>query len=174
MDGQPFFVVTCTVDPGMLHVLREDIVPRLERELTAQADAPPADLLRARFTLVFDHEGYSPAFFSEMKNKGIAILSYHKFPEAGWPESEFDLRPVTLVNGEVVHLALAERGTRLSNGLWVREIRQLAKNGMQSSILYTDLTRDLTRVAACMFARWCQENFFKYMRQHYGLVLCHG
>ena len=24
-------------------------------------------------------------------------------------------------------------------------------------------------VAACMFARWCQENFFKYMRQHYGL-----
>ena len=169
MDGQPFFVVTCTVDPGMLHVLREDIVPRLERELTAQADAPSADLLRARFTLVFDHEGYSPAFFSEMKNKGIAILSYHKFPEAGWPESEFDLRPVTLVHGEVVHLALAERGTRLSNGLWVREIRQLAKNGMQSSILYTDLTRDLTRVAACMFARWCQENFFKYMRQHYGL-----
>jgi len=24
-------------------------------------------------------------------------------------------------------------------------------------------------VAAAMFARWCQENFFRYMRQHYNL-----
>ena len=32
MDGQPFFVVTRPVDPGILQALREDIVPRLERE----------------------------------------------------------------------------------------------------------------------------------------------
>jgi REP element-mobilizing transposase RayT len=31
------------------------------------------------------------------------------------------------------------------------------------------LDRNLSRVAAAMFARWCQENFFRYMRQHYNL-----
>src|SRR3546814_2974722 len=35
--------------------------------------------------------------------------------------------------------------------------------------LSTDYRSDLTRVAAAMFARWCQENFFKYMQQHYAI-----
>src|SRR4029077_9391475 len=39
----------------------------------------------------------------------------------------------------------------------------------QSSILSTDYRSDLTRVAVAMFAIWCQEIFFKYMRQHYNL-----
>src|SRR5271165_647975 len=30
MDGRPFFVVSCAVDPGLLSVLREQIVPRLK------------------------------------------------------------------------------------------------------------------------------------------------
>lgn len=64
---------------------------------------------------------------------------------------------------------LAERGTRLSNGLWVREIRKLSDSGHQSSILSTDYRSDLAIAAAAMFARWNQENFFKYMREHYGL-----
>ncbi len=46
---------------------------------------------------------------------------------------------------------------------------QLRKDGGQTAILCTDFTRDLTRTAATMFARWSQENFFKYMREHYGL-----
>jgi hypothetical protein len=76
---------------------------------------------------------------------------------------------VSLVNGEQVSLDLAERGVRLSNNLWVREVRQLSESGAQSSILSTDYRSDLSRVAAAMFARWCQENFFRYMRQHYNL-----
>ena len=39
----------------------------------------------------------------------------------------------------------------------------------QTALLDTDYQSDLTRVAACMFARWSQENYFKYMREHYGL-----
>jgi len=76
---------------------------------------------------------------------------------------------VSLVNGEEVKLQLAERGVRLSNGLWVREVRQRSESGAQSSILSTDYRSDLSRVAAAMFARWCQENFFRYMRQHYNI-----
>ncbi len=39
LDGQPFFLVTYPVDPGIVKVLREDIVPGLEREAGLQ-DAP--------------------------------------------------------------------------------------------------------------------------------------
>ncbi len=45
----------------------------------------------------------------------------------------------------------------------------ISEKGHQSSILSTDYRSDLTRIAVAMFARWCQENFFKYMRQHYSL-----
>ena len=39
MDGQPFFVVTQPVDPGMLNVLRQSIIPRLKTELPGQPSA---------------------------------------------------------------------------------------------------------------------------------------
>src|ERR1700745_4362384 len=66
-------------------------------------------------------------------------------------------------------MKLAERGTRLTNGLCVREVRKLSAGGKQTAILSTDYVADYTRLAASMFARWSQENFFKYMREHYGL-----
>jgi hypothetical protein len=171
MDGQPFFVVTHPVDPGILSVLREEIVPRLERDAPSQPDPAmlEADPLQCRLTIVFDREGYSPQFFAQMKAKRIAILSYHKFPGEAWPQSEFRTCKVTLVHGEEVEMELAERGVCLSNGMWVREIRQRSASGAQSSILCTDYRGEITRMAACMFARWCQENFFKYMREHYHI-----
>jgi hypothetical protein len=66
-------------------------------------------------------------------------------------------------------MKLAERGSRLSNGLWVREVRKLSDSGRQTSILSTNYRADYTRLAVSMFARWSQENFYKYMRQHYNL-----
>ena len=51
----------------------------------------------------------------------------------------------------------------------MREIRKRTESGHQSSVLCTDYRSDPGPVAAAMFARWSQENFFKYMRQHYGL-----
>ena len=171
MDGRPFFVVSCAVDPGLLSVLREQIVPRLKADVPNQPteEQLEADPLLSRFTIVFDREGYSPRFFAQMKEERIAILTYHKFPGELWPEQEFRTHKLSLVNGEQVSLELAERGVRLSNDLWVREVRHLSEKGHQSSILSTDYRSDLTRVAVAMFARWCQEIFFKYMRQHYNL-----
>jgi YD repeat-containing protein len=61
MDGQPFFVINKAVDPGLLHVLEEETVPRLERDVPAQPrlfeqnEAIPVH----RFMLVFDREGYT-------------------------------------------------------------------------------------------------------------------
>jgi hypothetical protein len=68
-------------------------------------------------------------------------------------------------------------GVCLSNKLWVREIRKLTERGHQTAILSTDYQAGLTRIGASIpsaklrtgFARWSQENYFKYMREHYSL-----
>lgn len=171
MDGQPFFVVTQAADPGIIQVLEESIVPRLLKDVPAQPT--PAELQAnrwlARFILIFDRAAYSPAFFHRMWALRLAVVTYHKFPGAAWALEEFHPQTLRLINGEEVILRLAERGVRLNNQMWVREIRELDAHGHQTAILTTDYTRDMGRIAVAMFARWCQENFFKYMSKHYGL-----
>lgn len=171
LDGQPFFCVTKPVDPGLQKTLEHDIVPRLLVEIPGQPDDQSLqnDPLLHRFTVVFDREGYSPDLFLRLKEQRLAILTYHKHPGPDWSAREFSPRLLTHPNGETSTLLLAERGTCLSNGLWVRELRRLDEQGHQTSILSTDYRSDLATAAAAMFARWHQENFFKYMRQHYGL-----
>jgi hypothetical protein len=171
MDGQPFFAVTQAADPGLLATLEEQIVPRLLAEVPGQPTVAElaADRWRARFTLIFDRAGYSPEAMQRRWEQRIAVITYHKFPAEPWSEQEFTLRTVRLVQGQEVELSLAERGVRLSNGFWVREVRQLEPSGHQVSMLATDFGRDLGGVAVALFARWCQENFFQYMGRHYGL-----
>ncbi len=171
MDGQPFFVVNQVVDPGLIQVIEHEIVPRLDQRWPAPPDTEPlsADPLRHRFTLVFDREGYSPAFLQRMKDQRIACLTYHKFPGEAWPQEEFAPCQLRLASGETVTMSLAERGTRLSNGLWVRELRKRSERGHQTAILCTDYRSEAAPLAAAMFARWSQENFFKYAREHYSL-----
>lgn len=172
MDGQPFVFVNKEVDPGLLATLRSDLVPWLETNAPASAQMQQRlrdDPRQHRFTLVFDREAYSPEFFAAMRLQHIAILSYHKYPGEDWPVEEFAAGSVRLASGEEVTMKLAERGTRLSNHLWVREVRKLSEGGHQTSILSTNYQADYTLLAVSMFARWSQENFYKYMRQHYSL-----
>lgn len=171
MDGQPFFAVNKAVDPGLVKVMEEDIVPRLESDVPNQPSAAQldADPLLHRFMLVFDREGYSPDLWLRLKEKRVACLSYNKFPKLDWDVQEFTEHPVTLSNGEKTKMHLAERGTRLSNGLWVREVRKLSQQGHQTSILSTNYAINLILLAVYMFARWSQENYFKYAREHYSL-----
>jgi hypothetical protein len=101
--GQPFFVVERPIDHGMLEVLRSDVVPRLLQDVPSQPS--PEQLqqepYRARFVLVFDREGYSPAFFKEMwQEHRIACITYHKYPKDPWPETEFVATEVTLPGGD--------------------------------------------------------------------------
>jgi hypothetical protein len=171
MDGQPFFVVNQAVDPGLIQVIEQEMVPRIEQRLPVAANKEPleADPLAHRFTLVFDREGYSADFLGRMKAQRIACLTYHKFPGEDWPEQEFASAQVRLPSGEIVTMDLAERGTCLSNGLWVRELRKLTERGHQTAILCTDYRSAAAPLAMAMFARWSQENFFKYAREHFAL-----
>ena len=171
MDGQPFFCVPKDISSGLINVLEQEIVPRLIDEVPNQPDAATleADALLHRFTVIFDREGYSPDLFLRLKDKRVACLTYHKFPQDDWSIEEFQTHPVTLGSGQVVDMRLAERGIRLNNELWVREVRKLTDNGHQTSILSTDYKTANTRLAPGMFARWSQENFFKYGRESFNL-----
>jgi hypothetical protein len=171
MDGKPFFVVSQAVDPGLLQVLERDIVPRLEADIPNQpgAEQLDADPLLHRFTVVFDREGYSPAFFANMKKRRIACLTYHKYPGEDWPTDEFIATEVRMASGQQITIKLAERGTKLSNGLWVREFRKLCESGHQTAFLSTDYRAPAAVLAPAMFGRWSQENFFRYMRQNFNL-----
>ena len=172
MDGQPFFVVTKEVDSGLLQVLEEDIIPRLEQDIPNQPTAEQLDNdpWLQRFVIVFDREGYSPDFFRRMWEKRIACITYHKHPGEDWDEAEFSEKSVQLASGDIVKMKLAERGTYLPGGkIWVREIRKLCAGGHQTSIISTFYRSNLEPLAVRMFARWSQENFFKYMREHFDL-----
>jgi hypothetical protein len=172
MDGQPFLYVNKEVDPGLCATLQNDIVPWLETSLPKTPEQEQRwleDRQAHWFTIVFDREGYSPDLFKQMWQKRIAILTYHKFPQDDWRSEEFAPYRVDLAGGETATLQLAERGTQLSNKLWLREIRKLNESGHQTSILTTNFQAPMTTLAVSLFARWTQENFFRYMREHYSL-----
>jgi hypothetical protein len=170
-DGQPFCVVNAPADPGIIRVLEGELLPRLERDVPSQPDAAAleADPWRYRFRLVFDREGYSPALFQRLWQRRIACITYRKRPGDHWPSTEFAWHTVPLVNGERVAMQLAERGVRLSGGPWLREVRRLTDSGHQTALVATDYHTPMAPLAAALFARWSQENYFRYARQHYGL-----
>ncbi len=172
MDGQPFFYINRQIDHGLVQALREDVIPWVETNAPISAEhrqKMDADALQPRFTVVFDREGYSPDLFEELQQRRIAVLSYHRYPRGDWDAVEFQEQTVHLTNGERVQMKLAERETKLPKGLALREVRKLSANGEQISIVTTHRRLDIRTLAASLLARWAQENFFRYMRQHYAL-----
>ncbi len=174
-NGIPFFKVNCAVDPGMIKVLENEIVPTLEKTVPNQPteDKLKKDRLLSRFRIVFDREGYSPGFFKRMNKKRIACQTYRKFVKDRWPEEEFNLHKVKLIMGGEAEMKLAERGVLIGSRpfekIWVREIRKLTSTGRQIAIVSTEWQATPADIAGPQFGRWYQENFFKYGREHFGL-----
>jgi len=150
-------------------------VPRLLQDVPGQptAEQLQADPYRSRFVILFDREGYSPAFFREMwQQHRIACITYHKYPKEAWPESWFTEVQVTMPGGEIVTIKLAEMGSWIGGrkeGLWVRELRKLTASGHQTSLISTAYGQLGPQNAACLFSRWSQENFFRYMMEHFAI-----
>jgi hypothetical protein len=175
--GQPFFVVERPIDHGLLEALRNDIVPRLLKEVPSQptTEQLQADRSRARFVILFDREGYSPEFFREMwQTHRIACITYHKDPQGEWPVTEFATIETTLPGGERVSMRLAERGVWIGDrqrGLGVREVRKLTTSGHQVSLISTAFGEPAVTNSVELFSRWSQENLFRYMMEHFAMDL---
>jgi len=109
--GRPFFVVEKVVDPGMLKTLKEDIVPKLLKDVPDQPSQKKLDSNPHlnRFILVFDREGYSPGFMKEMWQKyRIGCVTYKKFTgkDNDWPLETFRNTDVNMPDGELVTMRL--------------------------------------------------------------------
>jgi len=173
MNGEPFLCFNQPVDHGLVSALREDLVPWLETNFPVSAEHQQrmdADSRVPRFTVIFDREGYSPDLFEELSERRIAVINYHRYPKEDWAQNEFLEAVVELRGGVSVTLKLAERDSLLGRKkVKVREVRKLAEGGRQIAIVSTHDGPEARRLAALLFARWSQENYFRYMRQHYGL-----
>lgn len=157
-DAQPLFVITAEANDDLIAILRATILVEI-RSLVG-TDRP--------VTLVFDREGWSPRFFRELHGQNFPVISYRKGNYAPWPIEEF--RQVNgTIEGRKVQYQLAERRVEVVEGFEMREIRRLCESGHQTAILTTREDLEAEVVAYRMFERWTQENFFRYMRQHFAM-----
>ena len=177
--GQPFFVVSEAINSGMIAQIKTSILPRLEKEVPNQ---PSAEALQQnpqlhRFMIVCDRESYSVDFFHYLWQKRVAICTYNKNVKDKWPQEDFiEYEMVDQQDGTMEKIKLAEKKITLTNKdkenpkeITCREIRKLSKSGHQTSIITTNWVLPIVDIGFYMFARWCQENFFKYMAENFDI-----
>lgn len=174
--GQPFFVINKTISSGLIASIKEDLLVRFDRDVPNQPSQQDLseDELKSRYMLVFDREGYSPDFFYDLWEKRVSVATYKKHVTDKWDDEEFAEYTGKLPFGNEKSIELAERGVLLQNKgskkkIWAREIRKKSKSGHQTSIITTNYTLSIVLIGLYMFARWSQENFFKYMMQEFGI-----
>ncbi|WP_291997839.1 helix-turn-helix domain-containing protein [Candidatus Accumulibacter sp. ACC012] len=172
--GRPFFVVSQPLNDGLAETLLKDIVPQLleivpGQPTPAELDADPT---LHRFVMVFDREGATQSLLGRLWKQRIGALTYRKNVKDLWSEDAFQEQEVHLPAGGSTGMKLAMRETRLGTGdssLAVTEVRRLTQTGHQTAVITTARQLGNTTIAGRMFARWCQENYFAYMMEHYDI-----
>lgn len=172
--GRPFFVVSQPLTEGLAATLIEEIVPELLASIPNQPNEEElaADPLLHRFVVVFDREGATHSLLAKLWELRVAAITYRKAVKDKWPEEEFAEVEVPLPGGEITKMHLARRSAELTagkNSLPVLEVRRLTQTGHQTTIITTAQRLESPTVAGRMFSRWCQENYFRYMMQHYDI-----
>ncbi len=154
---EPLFFVTTEANNSLLSIVENEIIPELKRLSKGE-----------RVTLVFDREGWSPDRFLKWRDSGIDVLTYRKGKYEPWSKDCF-VEVISQVRGEPVTYLLGERSIKINKKGWVREVRRLCNNGHQTSVISTRQDLPIEEIARRMFFRWNQENYFKYMRDEFGL-----
>lgn len=168
--GRPFFVVSKAITAGLGDSLLKDIVPQLLESVPGQPtpEQLASDPRLHRFVLVFDREGATTVLLDALWRQRIGAITYRKNVKDVWPEGEFADTDVIMPDGIQLAMKLAMRETRLGEAT-VKEVRRLTATGHQTAVISTAHNLDSVMIAGRMFARWCQENFFAYMMQHYDI-----
>lgn len=170
-EGNPYFYITGQVNEKLQQALEEEIIPRLnslQQSKNATANKKEDDALSPFYTLVFDREAYSPKFFEKIwRQYHVAVITYRKNVKDRWDEEAFEPYTIETALGEV-EMSLSEKQVEL-NGVTMREIRKRNNNEHQTSVITTNYQLSTEKIAMYMFARWSQENFFRYMRQEYDI-----
>ena len=175
-DGDPVMVITAAPSQSLAAELQR-LLPDLRKVIDA---AGPG----RRCTVVFDRGGYSPRVFTEILAAGFDLLTYFKGSWARCAVSAFTTVDYTGPDGITQSYELAERpielpvpGQHASPGkdatvastLTLRLIIRRSPDGHQTPILTNRLDLSCAEIAYRMAARWRQENYFKYGREHFAL-----
>ncbi|MFO8053780.1 MAG: hypothetical protein R6U19_01270 [Bacteroidales bacterium] len=163
-QGMPVMMVMGQLSEKLQTIIEHQIVPRLIE--TALITAKPEMKDKPQCTLIFDREAYEPAFFQRLwEHYKIATLTYGKNVKDIWDVNNFETVDVTVM-GQQINMELCEQKTALG-GFIFREVRRLSENGHQTAIITNNPELKIKEVAGRMFARWSQENFFRYLIQDY-------
>jgi len=168
-SGRPLLVVHDAANGPFAKVLREQVLPEIRSVIGAQ-----------RVTVVFDRAGWCKELLWALLEANFDFITYRK--GAYEPLDETLFRTATIQrDGHTVQYELAE-GVFAEDG-WpsLRLIAAKKKNGHQTQLVASgratwealektaepDLPAE--ELAWWMFGRWCQENWFKYMKEEFLL-----
>lgn len=160
--GAPLLVITATPTAA------------LSKEMLPIAEEIKKLLGERRPTVVFDRGGWSPKLFAKLVAMGFDVLTYRKGRVPRVRLARFE-RHEAIIDGRRVSYQLAERRLKLKyqgGQLALREVVRLSEDGEHQTSIVTSLKVEqvsTVAVAYRMFARWRQENFFKYMGEEFAL-----
>ena len=120
-----------------------------------------------RFTVIFDRGGYDGELFSWLVANKIDFITYQR----GTPNlaKEAFSRREARFEGRRVRFMISEDQVKVGKtGPWRRVVVRV-NDAHQTPILTSLSAVGAARIACLMFARWRQENLFKYMGAHHGL-----
>lgn len=167
-EGMPYFYVTGNVNEKLQFAIVNEIIPKLTNDIPCKYSDKELDSDKeiSRFTLVFDREAYSPIMFKQLwDDYRISVLTYKKNVKDLWDNDDFESHKIT-IEGVQTQMLLAEKLVVI-NGVELREVRKENADASQTTIITTNKKLTIEEVAIYMFARWSQENFFRYMRLDY-------
>ncbi len=160
-SGLPLMVITSELNSKLKEAI-EEIIPKILSEFPSKNEVSTEPV----FTIIIDRESYEPEWFKKLwDNHKIAIITYRKNVKDIWDENSFEPHAVKVFDTDVTML-LCELGTRLST-VWFREVRKCSTSTHQTSIITTHPSLSIQDIAVKMFARWTQENFFKYLIENF-------
>jgi hypothetical protein len=121
-----------------------------------------------RATVVFDRGGWSPELFRKILESGFDLITYRKGYCPRYPRRDFH-ESTAEIDGRKVTFLLRDGVMRLPGGGWLRSVVRLRDDGKQTGIVTSRHLPSAAVIAYRMFARWRQENYFKYMSKEFDL-----
>jgi prepilin-type processing-associated H-X9-DG protein len=167
-NGDPIFAVIAPPSASTAAEVRR-LLPKLRELVDGRAT-----------TIVFDRGGWSPDLFADLAANNFDVLTYRKGKIRPEPASAFtehlftDERGVThrwLLADRRVRIRLSAKGAKRHGRktITLRQIVRLSPDGHQTHILTSRFDLPAGEIAARMFNRWRQENYFRYARAHFAL-----
>jgi hypothetical protein len=169
-NGDPVFLVTSELNEALTATLKP---------VLAQA----SELVGAgrRITVVFDRGGWSPQLFVDLIRNGYDLLTYRKGTTKDLDAASFGKHTLTVEGREVTYWLCDQAEVRVGEAnlnwgeegrrpLFMRQVTRLTPDtGHQTKVLTTRTDLKPEEVLWRMFARWRQENFFKYMKEEFAV-----